>query len=108
MPEIIATLTFDQVDQFEKETGLKWNVKDKMCDFCDKLLPLTHTSKTCTICPTIFDECDACKGHDMCHKDHTIDYKVRTRDEIDQIKRHWKSPDIHLMKFVMNTLVQKI
>ena len=98
-----VTLTFDQIPEFERRTGLKWNSNTKLCDFCDKNLSNDHESKKCILCPTIFDRCDDCTSKSnkvVCHKSHDVEqsgsnydkssikaYEERSSREIDQVIR---------------------
>lgn len=63
-------MTRDRVKVFEQETGFKLSMNGKLCDFCDKKLPVSWTSIQCKLCPTIYDICDDCapqKENEICH-----------------------------------------
>jgi hypothetical protein len=68
--------------------GLKFTPISKVCDFCNRDLPLSHESLQCSECPIIYDKCVECtKNNDqmICHKDHSVDNSRPSREEVDAI-----------------------
>lgn len=60
---------------FQETFGIETKTIGKICDFCNKKLPLEFVSTQCSQCVTIFDECDECKSWPRpdptrCHKKH--------------------------------------
>lgn len=92
--------------------GLKLQLQYKVCDFCEKELPLEHESIVCIDqdCKTVFDQCVNCelvrkkhakdniiKSIYLCHyhdqeEDETIDdFKVRKNQQLIEVVERLKS-----------------
>lgn len=80
-----------------KEKGIEFTVTGKMCDFCGCDLPKDHPSVKCKICPTLFDECDKCQGHVVCHLPSHSEAKRLPKVELarmygEGLSTRWKDP----------------
>ncbi len=79
--------------KFESDYERKVLIVAKQCDFCGKRLPKEYISTNCSLCDTIFDECDECKkwpriNPSVCHKSHKQGEKSAnfTQKEVESIE----------------------
>lgn len=56
-------------DHFGEEAILNLEIT-KVCDFCDKSLPLEHLTQTCEVCNKTYDTCSDCPETEICFRKH--------------------------------------